>query len=79
MDELEVVDKCCLDFLITLLDHSLPRSSYDSVLLSALAVLGIRDDGGWVGPENYTGYYSAVIKVARMLIIWQAQLEVRDS
>lgn len=73
------LDRACVDFLVTLLDHQLPNSSYDSVLLSALAAMGIRQDGGWLPPDDYTPYYSAVIKVARMLVVWQSQLEAGDS
>ena len=62
-------DRACLDFLVSLLDHPLTGPTYDSVLLSALAVVGIREDGGWVTADNYTGHYSAVIKVARMLVV----------
>ena len=46
--EIRRLDRACLDFLITLLDHQLPQSSYDSVLLSALAAIGIWEDGGWL-------------------------------
>lgn len=75
----QLADRACLDLLISLLDHPLLGASYDSVLLSALAVVGIRDDGGWVTPDNYTGYYSAVIKVARMLVVRQAQVEEGEA
>ena len=43
---MEDYDRTTLDFLVSLLDHTLPHSSYDSVLLSALAAIGIRKDGG---------------------------------
>ncbi|KAK4158624.1 hypothetical protein QBC43DRAFT_305290, partial [Cladorrhinum sp. PSN259] len=75
----KALDRACLDFLITLLDQQLPHSSYDSVLLSALAVMGIRQDGGWLRPEEYTSIYSAIIKIARMLVVWQSQLEAEDT
>ena len=39
-------DRACLDLLVSLLDPPLLDKSYDSVLLSALAVVGIREDGG---------------------------------
>ncbi|KAK4158610.1 hypothetical protein QBC43DRAFT_348513 [Cladorrhinum sp. PSN259] len=74
----KALDRACLDFLVTLLDQQLPHSSYDSVLLSALAVMGIRQDGGWLRPEEYTSIYSAIIKIARMLVVWQSQLEAED-
>ena len=44
--QLQRTDRACLDFLVSLLDHPLPGPSYDSVLLSALAIVGIREDGG---------------------------------
>ena len=44
--QLQRTDRACLDFLVSLLDYPLPGLSYDSVLLSALAVVGIREDGG---------------------------------
>jgi hypothetical protein len=59
-----------------LLDHPLVKGSYDSVLLSALAVVGIRQDDGWETPDNYTGHYSAIIKIARMLVVRQSQYEL---
>ena len=77
--QLQRTDRACLDFLVSLLDHPLPGPSYDSVLLSALAIVGIREDGGWATPDNYTPYYSAVIKVARMLVVRQAQLEADEG
>ena len=71
-------DRMCLDMLVGILDHQLGDSDYDSILLSGLAVMGIREDGGWVDAEDYTGVYSAVIKVARMLVATQAYLERRE-
>ncbi|KXX73085.1 hypothetical protein MMYC01_210546 [Madurella mycetomatis] len=63
------VDRVCLDLLVALLDHPLLGASYDSVLLSALAALGVRDDGGWLGPEQSP----------RMLVVRQAQLETDEA
>jgi len=73
------LDRAHLDFLITVLDHPLPGRSYDSVLLSALAALGIREDGGWRQPVDYTSFYSAIIKIARMLVVRHSQLEAEDA
>ena len=63
------VDRACLDFAVSLLDHELKHSAYESALISALAVLGRRGDGGWVSPLDYTTMYSAVIKVGRILVL----------
>ncbi|KAK4148448.1 hypothetical protein C8A00DRAFT_38983 [Chaetomidium leptoderma] len=77
-DEEETIDRDCLCFLVSLLDHPLNDTTYDSPLLSALAVHGLRADGGWVTPQLYTGHYSAVIKVARLLAVHHAKLQVSE-
>ncbi|KAF6815375.1 hypothetical protein CMUS01_12464 [Colletotrichum musicola] len=68
-----------LDMLIGMLDHQLKRGHYENALISALAVMGIREDGGWVQITDYTNKYSAVIKVARMLVVYQAVVEQREE
>ena len=73
---MEDYDRTTLDFLVSLLDHTLPHSSYDSVLLSALAAMGIREDGGWLTAADYTGFYSAVITVGKMLVLLQSAAEI---
>jgi RecQ family ATP-dependent DNA helicase len=78
MDE-EKVDRMCLDMVIGMLDHQFKQGHYNSILLSGLAVMGIREDGGWVAAEDYTSIYSAVIKVARMLVVYQSYLEREDE
>ncbi|KAK1920515.1 hypothetical protein P3342_008276 [Pyrenophora teres f. teres] len=41
---------------------------YDSPLVCALAVLGVKKDG-WKGPEQYPPILSAVIKIARFMVV----------
>ena len=41
--------------------------------------MGLREDGGWVSAENYTPIYSAVIKMARILVAYQAVVEQKDE
>ncbi|KAF5512737.1 hypothetical protein CGCA056_v012739 [Colletotrichum aenigma] len=65
--------------LISMLDHQLKGGDYSSALLSALAVIGIAEDSGWVQITDYTTKYSAVVKVARMLVIHQAYTKRRDE
>jgi superfamily II DNA helicase RecQ len=74
-----LLDRTMLNFLVSLLDHNISSWTYESALLSALAAMGVREDGGWLGPEDYTGYYSAVIKVARMLVVRQSFLEAEET
>ena len=64
-----------LELYITLLNHELGDNEYESVIISGLAVLGFRDDGGWLNAEDYTTKYSGFIKVARMLVVYQSYLE----
>jgi hypothetical protein len=66
----EKVDRMCLDMVIGMLDDQFKQGHYDSIVLSGLAVMGIREDGGWVDAMDYTTNYSAVIKVARMLVVY---------
>lgn len=66
---LSPLKRLCLDFLVSLLDYPIPDSEYDSILLSALAAMGIREDGGWLQPSQYTTTYSAIIKIARIVVI----------
>jgi hypothetical protein len=54
------------------LDQQLQDDEYKSVLISACAALGIREDGGWFGAEEYSPKYSAIIKLARLIVIEEA-------
>jgi superfamily II DNA helicase RecQ len=65
----------CLTMIISWFDHILKGDAYRNVLVSSLAVIGIREDGGWESVLNYTPIYSAVIKVARMLVLYQSYCE----
>ncbi|KAG5950075.1 hypothetical protein E4U58_001787, partial [Claviceps cyperi] len=62
-------DYQCLELIMTFLDHQIPEDDYQNALISALAVLGIREAGGRQDPGEYTLILSAVVKVARMLAI----------
>ncbi|PNP44458.1 hypothetical protein TGAMA5MH_03804 [Trichoderma gamsii] len=71
----------CARLIIAMLDHSLGDHQYDSVLISTLAVMGVRDDGGWHSALDYTPVLSAVIKVARIVVLYDVytdrQAEIR--
>src|SRR5271170_4324576 len=71
----ERIDKLCLELCMALSNHELGDDEYESVVISGLAVLGFRDDGGWLNAEDYTTKYSGFIKVARMLVIYQSYME----
>jgi hypothetical protein len=76
LDE-ERVDELTLQVVMALLDHRLTAGEYRSAIISRLAVLGIRKDGGWVDVIDYTPIYSAVIKVARAMVVYQSYGERR--
>jgi len=46
------------------------------MLLSALVAMGIRKDGGWLTPADYTGFYSTVIIVGKILVLLQLKAEI---
>lgn len=75
----QAIDRLCLDTVVSLLDHQYKHTHYESAMISGLAVMGIREDGGWENVENYTPIYSAVIKIARMLVVYQAVSEQQDE
>ena len=69
----------CLEVVMAFLDHQIPDGDYQNAIISALAVLGIREDGGWHDPSDYTPVLSAVVKVARMFAIsWAYQQREAD-
>lgn len=63
----------CLEFCISLLDHSLRGNIYDSLIVGFLAVLGIDvGSGGFHEPVAYTPKLSAVAKIAQILVLQKA-------
>lgn len=74
LDE-DQVDGLTLQFVMALLDHRLAAGEYRSAIISGLAVLGISKDGGWMDVLDYTSIYSAVIKVARSMVVYQSYQE----
>jgi hypothetical protein len=70
-ESLSSIQKACLKFCIALLSQKITRREYDSPMVCALAVLGVKEDG-WKGPEQYPPVLSAVIKVTRFMVVQQA-------
>ncbi|KAL9572228.1 hypothetical protein ACKAV7_003641 [Fusarium commune] len=81
------VRRSCLDMVIQFLDHRFRNGDhYRSIIISALAIMGLADGGGdmdtvsgWLTAMDYTPIYSAVIKVARYLVLYQSILERSDQ
>ena len=59
-------------FYIALLDHPLQDDEYRNAIISGLALLGMREDDGWLDAEDYTLKYLAVIKLARLIVVQEA-------
>jgi hypothetical protein len=57
----------------------LQDDEYKSVLISGLAILGMREDDGWLEAEDYTPKYSAVIKLARLMVVQEAYERRREA
>ena len=63
------IQRQVLRLWIALLNQPLQDDEYKSVLISGLAILGMREDDGWLDAEDYTPKYSAVIKLARLIVV----------
>lgn len=79
VEEMEKIQKAILALCMSLLDHSPAHSECKSALISGLAVLAIDEHGGWLSAENYTSKYSAIVKLARLLVVHSAYLKVDSS
>jgi hypothetical protein len=65
------IQRACLDFCVELLNHTISWHEYDSALVCALAVLGVKEDG-WKGPDQYPPILSSMIKIARFMVVQKA-------
>ena len=63
------IQRQILRLWMALLNQPLQDDEYKSVLISGMAVLGMREDDGWLDAEDYTPKYSAVIKLARLIVL----------
>ena len=66
------IQRMVLQLCIALLNQPLQDDEYKSVIISGMAILGMRDDEGWLDAEDYTPTYSAVIKLARLMVVQEA-------
>ena len=73
------IQRQILRLQIALLNQLLQDDEYKSVLISRLAVLGIREDDGQLDAEDYTPKYSAVIKLARLIVVQEAYERRREA
>lgn len=68
----EMLEASVLRFVLHLLDHPLGDNEYTSALISAMAVMGIDANSGWISPLLYTPKQAAVVSVSRMLVLYGA-------
>ncbi|KAK6591426.1 hypothetical protein H4I95_12206 [Botrytis cinerea] len=73
------IQRQILRLWMALLNQPLQDDEYKSVLISGLAVLGMREDDGWLDAEDYTPKYSAVIKLARLMVVQEAYERRREA
>jgi RecQ family ATP-dependent DNA helicase len=81
-EEVEWMDQIqreVLRFCIALLDHPLQDHEYESAIISGLAVLMIKGEKGWHDAEDFTPKYSAVIKLARLMVIQEAYQQRQEQ
>lgn len=70
-DRLQGVSKACLRFCITLLNQKIRQREYESVLVCALAVIGVKMDG-WRDASDYPPILSKIIKIGRFVVVQTA-------
>jgi hypothetical protein len=75
-DELE---QSILELIIALLDHKVKDDEYTNAFYSGLAILGIDQEQGWRTALVYTPRLSAVVTVARMLVLYRAHCQRRED
>lgn len=75
------LDRSCLLLCISLLDHRLRGSHFESVIVGFLSVLSINKKNGYTfyGPVNYSPYLSRFIKIAQILVIERAIIAAEEG
>ena len=79
IEKIRVIQREVLRLCISLLNHPLQDNEYKSAIISGLAILGMKDDGGWLNAEDYTPKYSAVIKLARLMVVQEAYERKKEA
>jgi superfamily II DNA helicase RecQ len=77
-ERLGPTQQALLRFLISLLNHRISGNDFENAILSGLAVLGLGPVQGWVDALNYTPKLSAVVKLARIMVV-QLAWETTDG
>ncbi|TKA60225.1 hypothetical protein B0A55_13169, partial [Friedmanniomyces simplex] len=67
------IHRACLTFCIELLNQTIHNKEYDMAMECAMAVLGVQAQHGFRDPESYPPILSSIAKIARFMIIQQAE------
>ena len=65
---LRLVDVRCLSFCLSLLQHQIRTTEWESPFICALAILGV-EERGWKDATVYSSILSALIKLSRFLVV----------
>jgi hypothetical protein len=68
-----------LRLCIKLLNYPLQDNEYQNVIISALALMGIRDDNGWLDAKDYMPKYSAIVKLARLMVVQEGYEQRQEA
>lgn len=69
----KAIEDACLMLWIAMFDHELKDNEFESGIISGLAVLGIDSQtGDWKSALSYTPILSAIVAVARALVVYRA-------
>lgn len=49
------------------------------MVISRLAVIEIQDDDGWLDTKDYTPKYSAIIKLARLIVVQEGYKQQQEA
>ncbi|KAF4449199.1 hypothetical protein F53441_7481 [Fusarium austroafricanum] len=64
-----LLEEAALAFYISVLDHFTKVTKYDSILVSFLTILSIRDNKTWETFANFTPKLSAIMAISRVFLI----------
>ncbi|KAI8648058.1 hypothetical protein LRP88_12664 [Fusarium phalaenopsidis] len=64
-----MLEEAALAFYVSILDHFTKSTEYDSVLVSFLMVLSIRNDNTWESYTNFTPKLSAIMAISRVFLV----------
>ncbi|EXK77360.1 hypothetical protein FOQG_17929 [Fusarium oxysporum f. sp. raphani 54005] len=65
----KLLENTALTFYISVLNHFTKATKYDSILVSFLTVLSIRDNKTWENYANFTPKLSAIMAISRVFLV----------